>query len=38
MEEIKDAILDQPPPDPQLIDAIAEIVSFWAAEFVPQHG
>src|SRR5712691_9478777 len=38
MEAVEDPILHPPPPYPQLIDAIAQIVSFWAAEFVPQRG
>ena len=38
MEAVEEPILDPPTPYPQLIDAIAQIVGFWAAQFVPQHG
>src|SRR5215471_11346823 len=35
MAGVKDPILDPPPPYPQLIDAIAEVIGLWTAEFVP---
>src|SRR5712692_8683755 len=38
MEEGEDPILDPSPPSPQLIDAIAEVIGLWAAEFVPQRS
>jgi hypothetical protein len=38
MEAVEDPILNSPPPYPQLIDAIAQIIGFWTAEFVPHRG
>jgi hypothetical protein len=38
MEAVENPILNSPPPYPQLIDAIAQIIGFWTAEFMPHGG